>query len=506
MGTTNRLFSSIDMPFLGCVLCTGAHYARKKTVPLYFNLQMMFLFYHHKGFLDTGRPTDEIPTSRLEKGFLFHPIKNHTRLYHFHFRVLSSQLVHLREKHDRLRMQIIAMKKELGATLSSSGEYSGGRVLSSDGITRREDTYPLFYSYDLHNSVASVLSASENYTRTLNPKFIEQIEDSLFQSTYLWQKAKYGDKFLMKGHFNSIVFLYGSVNLHNDGHRGFVSASFRGRIKRSVHGNRTYALVLSQKYITPLLREEQSSDRMDVQSRNVAIQFIVEPGNVLAGPVHNFISEFKVLRDQCRNTKLFLSLVLILSQENSMFLNSSSIKVLQVSKLNDSSHLFQAYHNFKQISIFTNVFTNFSMSALFRVITSTSAGKQFYSPVVYQPVDLHILCPTNTSCPYNTGLGQINDAGVWREVDFTHLTVYNSDIINSKCQILRGRHELTECLLAHGLSPFRARDPGILHLPPTVMCAGFGELSQRKACYKEEAGNVGLTKHILKYIKSLSLG
>ena len=27
-----RLFSSIDMPFLGCVLCTGAHYARKKTV------------------------------------------------------------------------------------------------------------------------------------------------------------------------------------------------------------------------------------------------------------------------------------------------------------------------------------------------------------------------------------------------------------------------------------------------------------------------------------------
>ena len=29
-----RLFSRMDRPFLGCVLCTGAHYARKKTVSL----------------------------------------------------------------------------------------------------------------------------------------------------------------------------------------------------------------------------------------------------------------------------------------------------------------------------------------------------------------------------------------------------------------------------------------------------------------------------------------
>ena len=43
MGTLKGLFSTIDMPFLGCVLCTGAHYTRKKTV--------IYVYFQLKGFV-----------------------------------------------------------------------------------------------------------------------------------------------------------------------------------------------------------------------------------------------------------------------------------------------------------------------------------------------------------------------------------------------------------------------------------------------------------------------
>ena len=38
-----RLFSRMDRPFLGCVLCTGAHYTRKITVYIIFDAILVYL-------------------------------------------------------------------------------------------------------------------------------------------------------------------------------------------------------------------------------------------------------------------------------------------------------------------------------------------------------------------------------------------------------------------------------------------------------------------------------
>ena len=479
---------------------------------------MKKLFYQNYRKLN-GSVDPEESKYEIHEALTIHPFKNHTYLYKMQQYVYKQKLLSLQKKKKKIENEIMSLQNNLKDTFH-------GTTIAQNNVT---------WTFERHlvNEWTAYRGKSYFSHVELNPKHaIEEPEMKILIDTIFETEKQKADK--MKKYSK-----YFHVKNFDHGYKHISPLGMKFLINLKVCCLTERQHILEEDFVYLAIRnllelhiseekniEEHSNPKtigvLHEATLNVApmINFIIPLSGKLL-PFLNFINNFeKIFLHHGKNVSLLVILFWNNNNQKDSWEIVSSIKNLKKDFSNFQINIIQkrgvfnrgnalnigaSVFNEDDLLFFVDVDCFIYIDILKRIILNTIQYKQAYFPIMFSLYKPELVWENNVNFNNFTFSEEL---GYWRYHSFGQLSVFKSDFTNigGYDSNIRGWGkediDLFQKFLDKGVIPFRAPDPGIIHIFHDVHCGLELPHEQYRMCLGTKWSTFGCQKTLSNIVYS----